>query len=103
MHTSTKEMYLPICNEGALKHRLTTSPKALVPPPAHLAHVIMALLQTQARKTHSGLPTTAVLLGQVHRELVNYLAVTPTKRAVQASVTVHHDKSVRSVGLQKFG
>ena len=39
------------------------------PPPAsrpHLAHVVVALLNTQTRETQRGLTTSSVLLGQVH-------------------------------------
>ena len=39
----------------------------------HLPHVVMPLLQAQACKAQRGLPSPPVLLGQVHRELVQDL------------------------------
>ena len=39
----------------------------------HLPHVVMPLLQAQARKAQRRLPSPPMLLGQVHRELVQDL------------------------------
>jgi len=61
---------------------------------AHLAHVVVALLHAQTRETQRGLATTAVLLGQVHSELVQDLARVARQRAKQAAVTVHDNEAI---------
>ena len=70
--------------------------------PTHLAHVVVALLQTQARESQCGLPSAAVLLGQVDGELVQDLACVAGERAVQRPVPVHHDEPVFAVRLQEL-
>ena len=47
----------------------------------HLAHVVVPLLHAQARETQRRLTAAAVLLGQVHRELVQDLSITGRQRA----------------------
>lgn len=53
---------------------------------SHLAHVVLALLETKTRKTQCGLTTTAVLLGQVDAELVQDVAGVAAQCAVQRAV-----------------
>mmetsp|Transcript_13143 Transcript_13143/g.55199 ORF Transcript_13143/g.55199 Transcript_13143/m.55199 type:complete len:508 (+) Transcript_13143:683-2206(+) len=68
-----------------------------------LAHVVLALLQTQARETQRRLPATAVLLGQIDGNLVDHLAVVPRERPEQTAVAVHHHEPVLVVALQELG
>jgi anthranilate phosphoribosyltransferase len=53
----------------------------------------VALLRAQAREAHGRLAAAAVLLGQVHRELVQYVARVALHRAVQRALAVHHDEA----------
>jgi hypothetical protein len=76
------------------------SASASSPAPPHLAHVVVALLHAQARKAHGRLPAAAVLLGQIHRELVEHVAVVPLHCAVQTAAAVHHDEAELLVVLQ---
>ena len=41
---------------------------------AHLPDVVMALLETKTSETQGRLPTSTVLLGQVHAELVQHIS-----------------------------
>mmetsp|Transcript_30137 Transcript_30137/g.49809 ORF Transcript_30137/g.49809 Transcript_30137/m.49809 type:complete len:431 (+) Transcript_30137:808-2100(+) len=69
---------------------------------SHLADVVVALLQPQAREPQRGLAPAAVLLGQVHRELVQHLARVPREGAVERAVAVHHDEPELVVVLQQL-
>ena len=47
-------------------------------------------LQPQARETQRRLAAAAVLLGQIHGNLVDHLAMVPRERPEQTTVAVHH-------------
>jgi len=68
----------------------------------HLPHVVMPLLHPQPRKPQRTLPSPPVLLRQIHRELMQHLAMIPGQRPVQAPVPVHHDKPVLLVRLHQL-
>mmetsp|Transcript_18612 Transcript_18612/g.70402 ORF Transcript_18612/g.70402 Transcript_18612/m.70402 type:complete len:297 (-) Transcript_18612:283-1173(-) len=72
-----------------------------------LADVVVALLEAQTCETQRGLTTTAVLLGQVDRELVHDVAHVSLQGAIKTSVTVHHDEPkalvVREQVVQRLG
>ena len=53
----------------------------------------MTLLHPQPGEPQRGLPTPAVLLGQVHGELVEDVPGVPLQCPEQSSVSVHHDEA----------
>ncbi|GIX66397.1 CPSF A subunit region protein [Babesia caballi] len=68
----------------------------------HLAHVVVAPLHAQPRETQRGLPTSAVLLRQVHAEGVQNLLRRALQRPVERSVAVHDDEAELVVRLQQL-
>lgn len=67
----------------------------------YLAHVVVPLLHAQAGESQRGLPAAPMLLGQVHRELVQHLARVAAQRAEQRAVAIHHYEAVPVSSAQK--
>ena len=59
----------------------------------HFPHVVVTLLHPQPGEPQRGLPASAVLLRQVHSELVEDVPGVPLQCPEQSSVTVHHDET----------
>lgn len=69
----------------------------------HLADVVVALLLTETGETERGLTTTAVLLGEIDRELVDDVTRVAAEGAEEGAVTVHDDEAELLVGLEQLG
>ena len=59
----------------------------------NFAHVVVTLFHSESSETERRLSTTAVLLRQVDRELVQDLARVALKCAEQGAVTVHDNET----------
>jgi hypothetical protein len=62
----------------------------------------VSLLETQTGETERGLPSSPVLLGQVHSELVQHLSRVPLQSAVKTTITIHHDKTKLIIILEQL-
>mmetsp|Transcript_61759 Transcript_61759/g.93244 ORF Transcript_61759/g.93244 Transcript_61759/m.93244 type:complete len:256 (+) Transcript_61759:579-1346(+) len=67
-----------------------------------LGHVVVSLLETQARETERRLPSSAVLLGELDRHFVENFARVARERAKQSAVSVHDDEPELVVALQQL-
>ena len=59
----------------------------------HFPHVVVTLLHPQPGEPKGGLTSSAVLLGKVHRELVEDVPGVALQGPEQSSVSVHHDET----------
>lgn len=68
-----------------------------------LADVVVTLLHTETCETQRRLSSATVLLGQVDRELVDYLASVSGEGTEEGTVTVHDDEAEAGVRLEELG
>mmetsp|Transcript_43083 Transcript_43083/g.87117 ORF Transcript_43083/g.87117 Transcript_43083/m.87117 type:complete len:426 (-) Transcript_43083:275-1552(-) len=68
----------------------------------HLGHVVLPFFEAEAREPERGLAAPAVLLGQVHAELVQHLPARALQRPVQAAVAVHDDETEAVIVVQQL-
>lgn len=61
---------------------------------ACLPDIVMPFFQAQAGKSEGRLATTAVLLGQVHLELVDDFSRVPRQGTKQGSITIHDNEPI---------
>ncbi len=72
----------------------TVFPESFAGSSTHLTYVVVALLHAEASESQRGLPSAAVLLGQLHAELAQDLPRVAADGAEQAAVPVHHHEPV---------
>lgn len=67
-----------------------------------LAHVVVSFLEPEAGETQRRLPTSSVLLGKVHCELVQDRACVPLQGRIETAVTVHNNEAEYIIIFKQF-